>query len=357
LNVITGHLMPIWISWRHQPNPIPHQTRLPRQIVNSHCSRKPDQNDGSDAQNRFMGRIADAFKRAQGGGASHRGADRKDRVAALEHFASNQTLATDPWEFDSQVSPAATDAQRIGPSPAAAVELLNVLVPPGEHDLNASPELGKLVLDSRIPGFVTEQYRQLCARLHHAQLERGIKVVMVTSALPDEGKTLTASNLALALSDSYGRQVALIDADLRRPALHEVFVLSGLAPEKLLSETGSTSLVMVRPTLAVIGPREAVVDPLAGLTSAGMRRILDLARDQFDWIVVDTPPAGVLPDASVLASLVDSVVMVAQMGRTPFRAIQQACEAVGRDRVLGVVLNRADPRVVARAAYHYDEHY
>jgi Mrp family chromosome partitioning ATPase len=88
-----------------------------------------------------------------------------------------------------------------------------------------------------------------------------------------------------------------------------------------------------------------------------MRAILDAARDKFEWVVLDTPPAGVLPDASVLSSMVDGVVMVALMGRTPFRAIQQACEAVGRDRVLGVVLNRADRRAVAQAAYQYDEHY
>jgi capsular exopolysaccharide synthesis family protein len=217
--------------------------------------------------------------------------------------------------------------------------------------------LGKLVLDSRIPRFVTEQYRQLCARLHHAQLERGIKVVMVTSALPDEGKTLTASNLALVLSDSYGRTVALIDADLRRPTLHDVFVVDGVAPASLLSATGAASLVQVRPLMAVLAPREAAGDPLATLASPRMRALLDDARKQFDWIVLDTPPIGVMPDASVLSSMIDAVVMVTVVGRTSFRLVQQACEAVGRDRVLGVVLNRADRRTLAQAAQRYDEHY
>jgi Mrp family chromosome partitioning ATPase len=88
-----------------------------------------------------------------------------------------------------------------------------------------------------------------------------------------------------------------------------------------------------------------------------MQTVLNGAREQFDWVILDTPPAGVLPDASVLSSMVDAVVMVALVGRTPFRAIQQACEAVGRERVLGVVLNRADRRSVAQAAYRYNMHY
>ena len=66
-----------------------------------------------------------------------------------------------------------------------------------------------------------EQYRRLAATLHHAQAEHGLKVVMVASAVPGEGKTLTATNLALTLSESYQRRVLLIDADLRRPSLHD----------------------------------------------------------------------------------------------------------------------------------------
>ena len=68
-----------------------------------------------------------------------------------------------------------------------------------------------------------EQYRRLAGAMHEMQLTRGIKTLMVTSAIPHEGKTLTVSNLALTLSASYGREVLLIDADLRRPMVHDVF--------------------------------------------------------------------------------------------------------------------------------------
>src|SRR6476661_7528340 len=72
-----------------------------------------------------------------------------------------------------------------------------------------------------------EQYRRLAAALHHAQAATGVKVVMIASAVANEGKTLTAANLALTLSESYRRNVLLIDADLRRPSLHTMFQVEG----------------------------------------------------------------------------------------------------------------------------------
>jgi hypothetical protein len=82
---------------------------------------------------------------------------------------------------------------------------------------------GKIVLDTAVSPQSREQYRRLAASLHHAQAVSGIKVVMVTSALVGEGKTLTASNVAMTLSESYKKEVLLVDADFRRPSVHAVF--------------------------------------------------------------------------------------------------------------------------------------
>ena len=84
---------------------------------------------------------------------------------------------------------------------------------------------GKLVGSNNTPPMVVEQYRRLAASLHQLQEDTGLKTLMVASATPREGKTLTIANLALTLSGSYRRRVLLIDADLRRPSLHEVFCL------------------------------------------------------------------------------------------------------------------------------------
>ena len=99
----------------------------------------------------------------------------------------------------------------------------------------------KVVADQNMSPVSREQYRRLAALLHDAQTSNGLKVVMIASAVPGEGKTLTASNLALTLSESYRQRVLLIDADLRKPTLHQVFQLhaaSGLI-EGLMSENGA----------------------------------------------------------------------------------------------------------------------
>src|SRR5437667_315410 len=81
----------------------------------------------------------------------------------------------------------------------------------------------KTIVDPDVESSLVEQYRRLAASLHHAQLQRNVRTVMITSAVAAEGKTLTATNLALTLSHSYKRRVLLIDADLRRPTVHEAF--------------------------------------------------------------------------------------------------------------------------------------
>src|SRR5258708_3087829 len=82
---------------------------------------------------------------------------------------------------------------------------------------------GKLVVTADLEQSAVEQYRKLAATLHHAQAERNLKIVMISSAVSGDGKTLTSTNLALTLSESYRRRVLLIDADLRKPSLHGIF--------------------------------------------------------------------------------------------------------------------------------------
>src|SRR5215211_470254 len=105
-------------------------------------------------------------------------------------------------------------------------------LPPPPPRVSGVPFFERLVVHPNAEPVAVEQYRRLAAVLHQTQVERGIKVVMVASAKAAEGKTLTAANLALTLSESYGRRVVLIDADLRRPALSRLFQLpngSGLS--------------------------------------------------------------------------------------------------------------------------------
>jgi capsular exopolysaccharide synthesis family protein len=204
---------------------------------------------------------------------------------------------------------------------------------------------GKTVTDHEIAPESIEQYRRLAATLHHAQIARGLKVVMVTSALVGEGKTLTASNLALTLSESYKRHVLLIDADLRRPSVNAVFKINetiGLTEGLMATDNPRLPVQQVSSMLGVLSAGRPTSDPIAGLTSERMRRLLDEARDTFDWVIVDTPPIALLTDANLLAAMVDGAVLVVKAGSTPYDLAQRAVERIGRERILGVVLNRTE---------------
>jgi len=213
-----------------------------------------------------------------------------------------------------------------------------------EGDLGTLPASEKLAF-SRMHSMPVEQYRRLAARLLIAQTEHNTKIVMVTSALAGEGKTLTAANLALTLSESYKKSVLLLDADLRQPTLHQVFQIpnvSGLN-DGLRSDSGrKLPLIRYTENMYILTAGRPDSDPMSVLSGDRLRQVFEEAGSRFDWVIVDTPPVALLTDAHLLASLVDAVLLVVESGRTPLSAIKTAVQSVGRDRVFGVVLNRAD---------------
>jgi protein-tyrosine kinase len=207
--------------------------------------------------------------------------------------------------------------------------------------------VGKIVLSDEIKDATVEQYRRLAAALHQAQSSTGCKVVLLTSAVAGEGKTLTAANLALTLSESYERRVLLIDADFRRPSLHDLFQVpnvSGLNECLTADADRKLTIVDLSPRLSLVPAGRPNQDPMGGLTSGRMQRIVAEAAARFDWVLLDTPPVGLITDANLLATMTDVAVLVVQANRTPCALIQRSIESVGRERIIGVVLNQMDER-------------
>src|SRR5262249_52852356 len=159
------------------------------------------------------------------------------------------------------------------------------------------------------------------------------------------GKSLTATNLALTLSESYQRRVLLVDADLRRPTIHDIFRLPG-EPGLVDSLRGVTKgplpVVQISPTLWVLPAGRPHPDPMRVLVSESMKQLIAEAVEQFDWVIIDTPPVVLLPDANLLASMVDAALLVVGANSTPYPIVKRAVDALGPSRILGVVLNRAD---------------
>ena len=288
-----------------------------------------------------MSRISDALKRS---GAA-------DMAAGFEEMSV--TDAADPaLELAPAVLevPQSLDEMPIRSAPAG------VRAPVGLLDDVTARWSDKLVANPSLPSMAVEQYRRLAAILHHAQEDRGIRRVLVASALAEEGKTLTAMNLALTLSESYGRRVLLIDADLRRPGISLALGLpcgTGLSDVLYTIEQSKLPLVTVSENLSILPAGQPTSDPMAGLTSSRMAAILEEASAAFDWVIIDSPPIGFLPDAKLLAAMVDGVLLVIRAGSTPFAAIQRAADSLGRERLLGVLLNRVDASVAAPGEYYY----
>ncbi len=217
--------------------------------------------------------------------------------------------------------------------------------------------IDKLAVGERAQPVVREQFRKIVATLCRLRETRPVRVVMVVSAVPGEGKTLTSTNLALTLSESYQSRVLLVDADLRRPTIHQLFDIPNKVglKEALTAASGPhLATVSITGNLEVLTAGNARLDPIAALTSERLREMLAQAAGHFEWVVLDTPPVELLPDARILAALADAAILVVEAGSTKCQPAQKAVEAIGRDRVVGVVLNQMTN--LGERAYGYYGH-
>jgi capsular exopolysaccharide synthesis family protein len=146
------------------------------------------------------------------------------------------------------------------------------------------------------------------------------------------------------LSESYQKRVLLIDADLRKPTLHQVFRINstlGLSTGLDPANEAKLTVHQVSPRLSVLPAGRPTSDPMAGLVSDRMRRLIDEAREAFDWVIVDTPPIVLLPDANLLSAMVQGTVLVIRANSTPHDLVKRAVDAIGAPRIIGTVLNQA----------------
>lgn len=221
---------------------------------------------------------------------------------------------------------------------------------------NLHPNLvEKAIITTGAPPLAVEQYRRLTAKLHHAQLERQVKRLMVISAVASEGKTLSSVNIALTLSRSHKRRVLMIDTDLRKPSLHAAFCVPGEPGLREAVQRPSREplpIVNIDERLALLPAGKPTTDPLQVLTSERAREIIQGAGEEYDWVIVDTAPLALLPDANVLADVVDAALLVISAGETPHDLVLKAIRLIGRDRILGVVLNGVDPRETTAGQYY-----
>lgn len=314
-----------------------------------------------------MSRIESALNRARAA------KDEAPDIGVVPEGTPEAELFVGPWEVTPEPATPAAGPQTglatqaaaplapAAPAPLPASTAGSVTVNPAPATHFREDIVEKLVASTGPTATAVEQYRRLAAKLHQAQVDRDLKAIMVVSAVPAEGKTLTSINLALTLARSYKKRVLLIDADLRRPSLHEALGLHvdhGLQ-DAVLRPTADGVLAAayeILPGLALLPAGTPTNDPMSVLTSPRMRAIVEEARRAFDWVIIDTAPIAALPDAQVLKDDVDGALLVISAGNTPFDLVDRAIQSLGRDLVLGVVLNGVDDADID-AAYGYSAGY
>lgn len=236
-------------------------------------------------------------------------------------------------------------------------ELLNTSIRNGEalSDILGAPALGTINFDpstKRLPLIIGEQaasarsesYRHLRTSLQFVDAAASTQVLLITSAVPNEGKTTTSVNLALSFVE-FGDRVLLISADLRRPRLGSLLTLSesnGLTG-LLVGQTQLNDAIQQwgNSQLFYIGSGSLPPNPSELLGGERMAELMERLRGRFDKIIVDAPPLLPVTDAAVASALVDGVVVVVRDGhtnRTQLTAARKTLDAVGA-RIIGGVLN------------------
>jgi len=207
---------------------------------------------------------------------------------------------------------------------------------------------------------IAERYRQVRLRLDQGTAESPgpSQVTVITSAIPGEGKTTTAINLALAFAENRKRRTLLVDADLRCPSVCRYLVREpALGLSEVLSGEASLdqALIAMSGNLWILPSGAPSETPLALLQARSLGSLITELRERFDRIVIDTPPTVPFTDAAVLASRSDGALLVVRAGKTTRPLIRRALGSLSEARLRGVVLNDVAFTVVDKYYYRYDD--
>jgi protein-tyrosine kinase len=204
-----------------------------------------------------------------------------------------------------------------------------------------------------------EEFRTLRSRLYQIREKLPLQKLMVTSALPREGKSFVAANLAQVLVRQHGRRALVIDADLRSPGMHRHLgtkqtpglsdYLLGESDEYAILQRGSME------NLFFVAAGRTVSSAPELLSNGRLKLFLQRVEPLFDWIILDTPPVIPVSDSTLMANFCDGVVMVVRSNSTPSDLARRAREEFQDKLLLGVVLNGAQPGQDSRSAYYYGE--
>lgn len=223
------------------------------------------------------------------------------------------------------------------------------------------PTKGKTRLDKNLiaalnaRAFEAEQFKLLKTNLLFPASGKPPKVIMVTSAVPSEGKSFVAANLSISIAQNIDDHVLLMDGDLRLPTISKLFGIEkaqGLA-EVLMGKTTMESVLhkVAVDKLTVLPAGKPPSNPSELLSSEKMSAIISETKNRYSdrYIIIDTAPPRITAESSAIARHVDGILIVVHAGKTKRETVEELVKSLGKEKILGVVLNRLD---VHRFAYY-----
>lgn len=305
-----------------------------------------------------MSRIHEALQRANQERKSRTALDTDQQSAAPESALSqlNETASR-------SVTPNHDDPAAVLPSPdptynqqAAGINMLTsrckqIDWAPRDNDLMSSRD--------KKHRHKAEVFRTLRSRLYRLRSQIPLHSLLITSALPAEGKSFIAHNLSHAIAQQHGRRALLIDADLRMPTQHTLLgapqspgltgYLRGDIDESEILQRGQQE------DLYFIPSGQAVKNPVELISNGRMKALLEHMTHIFDWVILDSPPMAPVSDASLLADMCDGALLVVRTSMTPYDLAQKARDDFKKTPLVGVVLNGVDG--TANYGSYYYSHY
>jgi protein-tyrosine kinase len=279
------------------------------------------------------------------------------RKAERDQAVADAPLAAEPREI----------APPIGPSPGVELPGLENLVSVAKSMGETKPSLGRLspwlVAHWESDSPVVEQIKRVRTHIqHYTKSPKPPRVILVTSAIAGEGKSLTAANLAVSIAQGLSDWVLLVDADIRNPTLHNYFGQpQGPGLSEYLSgelELDSVLRATPLPRLTFIAGGGRKKNPVELVSSERMARLIEEHRgaDGGRFIVVDSTPVLVTNEPSILAKIVDGVILVVRHDRTPRPALKETLSAITKDKILGLVFNDTQTGSL-HIGYGYQKYY
>src|SRR5216683_2027134 len=281
------------------------------------------------------------------------------KKAEQERAMSQSSREATPSVMDAPIEPAGvytSAATLVPPSSALSSAPESLLMRCRQTTWTPDPKT-MLFFSGEEHGPGMEEFRTLRSRLYQAREKQPLSKLLISSALPKEGKTFTAANLAQVIVRQHGRRVLLVDADLRNPRLHSCLGAEsgpGLS-EYLRSESDEFSVIQRGPmeNLFFIPAGVNTGNPTELLANGRLKFLLSRLETMFDWIIVDSAPAVPVADAALLANFCDGVLLVVRSNSTPIDAARKARKEFAERNVVGVVLNGITPELSPYSQYYY----